>query len=125
MAIPSAALPPARCVLRRRNALVLARHVRIRPEDAFLVSYPNRVTPWVKLGLGQPVSGEQTGFDANSRVGPDIGIHRGDPMPLRAAGRLTNSHEPYRGAIAERVDIVRYGSYVAAFPLAFGIASLR
>jgi hypothetical protein len=83
------------------------RHADIRPEDAFVASYPKSGTTWLRFMLGQLLSNREMDFDTAETMIPMVGWHRDAPRVLPGEGRLVKTHESYRNVYRKAVYMVR------------------
>jgi hypothetical protein len=82
-------------------------HVGLRPQDAFLASYPRSGSTWLRFILFEILTGEDSGFQNIEKRLPEIEMHRGVPPILPGGGRLIKTHEKYRRDYKKAVYLVR------------------
>jgi hypothetical protein len=89
-----------------RNAVISARHRRLREDDRFIASYPRSGNTWIRFVLADLATGEQTDFESIDRQFPQVGGHRDAPA-LAGGHRLIKTHEPHRPEYVHAVYVVR------------------
>jgi hypothetical protein len=82
-------------------------HLGLRPQDAFLASYPRSGSTWLRFILFEILTGKDSGFQNIDNRIPEIEMHRGVPPILPAGGRLIKTHEKYRKEYKRAVYLVR------------------
>jgi hypothetical protein len=82
-------------------------HLGLKPQDAFLASYPRSGSTWLRFILFEVLSGEDAGFRKIEQRLPEIHVHRGIPPILPEGGRLIKTHEQYRKEYKKAVLLVR------------------
>lgn len=82
-------------------------HLGLKPQDAFLASYPRSGSTWLRFILFEILTGEDSGFQNIDQRLPEIHQHRGLPPILPGGGRLIKSHENYRKDYKKAVFLVR------------------
>jgi hypothetical protein len=82
-------------------------HVGLKPQDAFLASYPRSGSTWLRFILYEALSGEDAGFRRIEDRLPEIHMHRGIRPILPGGGRLIKTHEQYRSDYKKAVLLVR------------------
>jgi hypothetical protein len=90
-----------------RNPLVWSWHLGLKPQDAFLASYPRSGSTWLRFILFEILCGENAGFRKIEDRLPEIHTHRGVGPILPGGGRLIKTHEPYRNDYKKAVLLVR------------------
>jgi estrone sulfotransferase len=92
---------PAYAMVRSRLGPVVGpvsrefRHLRLRPGDAFLASYPRSGNTWLRFMLFEALMGTPAGFHSVRRAIPHVNPYR-DTRPLLPNGaRLFLTHEQY------------------------------
>lgn len=90
-----------------RIPLVWSWHLGLKPQDAFLASYPRSGSTWLRFMLYEILCGDNAGFRKIEDRLPEIHTHRGAPPILPGHGRLIKTHEPYRGDYKRAVLLVR------------------
>jgi hypothetical protein len=103
-------------------------HLGLKPQDAFLASYPRSGSTWLRFILFEVLAGEDAGFRKIEDRLPEINVHRGIRPILPDGGRLIKTHEQYRGDYKKAVFLVRdirdvFLSSYAGFS-ALGLASM-
>ena len=71
----------------------MLRHRGLRPNDAFVISYPRSGATWTLFMLRHALTGTGATFDNLNDVIPYVGAHAGTPEILAGGGRLIRSHE--------------------------------
>jgi hypothetical protein len=82
-------------------------HLGLKPQDAFLASYPRSGSTWLRFILFQILTGEDPGFQNIEERLPEVHLHRGVPPILPGGGRLIKTHEKYRKDYKKAVYLVR------------------
>jgi hypothetical protein len=82
-------------------------HLGLKPQDAFLASYPRSGSTWLRFMLFEILSGNDPGFQKIENYLTEIGMHRGAPVILPGGGRLIKTHEKYRKDYKKVVYLVR------------------
>ena len=82
-------------------------HFGLKPQDAFLASYPRSGSTWLRFILFEILSGEAAGFGKIDKCIPEIDAHRGVPPILPRGGRLIKTHEKYRKDYTKAIFLVR------------------
>ncbi len=82
-------------------------HLGLKPEDAFLASYPRSGSTWLRFILLEILTGKDPGFQNVDKLIPEINLHRGIPPILPGGGRLIKTHETYRKDYKKAVYLVR------------------
>lgn len=82
-------------------------HLGLRPQDAFLASYPRSGSTWLRFILFEILTGEDSGFQNIEKRLPEIEMHRGVPPILPGGGRLIKTHEQYRKDYKKAVFLIR------------------
>jgi hypothetical protein len=90
-----------------RVPLVWSWHVGLKPQDAFLASYPRSGSTWLRFMLFEVLAGEDAGFRKIEDRLPEIHQHRGIAPILPGGGRLIKTHEQYRNDYKKAVFLVR------------------
>jgi hypothetical protein len=90
-----------------RLPLVWYWHLGLKPQDAFLASYPRSGSTWLRFMLYEILCGENAGFRKIEDRLPEIHTHRGIQPILPAGGRLIKTHERYRSDYKKAVLLVR------------------
>lgn len=90
-----------------RVPLVWSWHRGLKPQDAFLASYPRSGSTWLRFILYEALSGEDAGFRKIEDRLPEIQMHRGIRPILPRGGRLIKTHEQYRSDYKKAVLLVR------------------
>jgi hypothetical protein len=90
-----------------RIPLVWSWHLGLKPQDAFLASYPRSGSTWLRFMLYEILCGDNAGFRKIEDRLPEIHTHRGTPPILPGHGRLIKTHEPYRDDYKRAVLLVR------------------
>jgi hypothetical protein len=90
-----------------RVPLVWSWHLGLKPQDAFLASYPRSGSTWLRFILYEALSGEDAGFRKIEDRLPEIHKHRGIGPILPGGGRLIKTHEQYRSDYKKAVLLVR------------------
>jgi hypothetical protein len=90
-----------------RVPLVWSWHVGLKPQDAFLASYPRSGSTWLRFMLFEILAGEDAGFRKIEDRLPEINQHRGIAPILPRGGRLIKTHEQYRKEYKRAVFLVR------------------
>lgn len=90
-----------------RIPLVWSWHLGLKPQDAFLASYPRSGSTWLRFMLFEILCGEEAGFRKIEDRLPEIHTHRGVPPILPGGGRLIKTHEPYRSDYKKAVLLMR------------------
>ncbi len=90
-----------------RVPLVWSWHLGLKPQDAFLASYPRSGSTWLRFILYEALSGEDAGFRKIEDRLPEIQMHRGIRPILPRGGRLIKTHEQYRSDYKKAVLLVR------------------
>jgi hypothetical protein len=105
-----------------RVPMVWSWHLGLKPQDAFLASFPRSGSTWLRFMLYEILSGEDAGFLKIEDRLPEIHRHRGSQPILPGGGRLIKTHENYRIDYKRAVLLVRdvrdvffsvYAGYVA------------
>ena len=90
-----------------RAPVVRWRHRGLRPQDAFLASYPRSGTTWLRFLLFEALTREPSAFGLVRTGVPAVGLqHAARPM-LAGGGRLIQTHEPYCDRDRRVVYVVR------------------
>jgi hypothetical protein len=84
-------------------------HLGLKPEDAFLASFPRSGSTWLRFMLFEVLCGEDAGFRKIEHRLPEIHVHRGIQPILPGGGRLIKTHEKYRSDYKKAVLLVRDG----------------
>jgi hypothetical protein len=82
-------------------------HLGLKPQDAFLASYPRSGSTWLRFILFEILTGEDPGFQNIEERLPEVHLHRGVPPILPGGGRLIKTHEKYRKDYKKAVYLVR------------------
>ena len=82
-------------------------HLGLKPQDAFLASFPRSGSTWLRFMLFETMSGEDAGFRKIEERLPEIHRHRGSQPILAGGGRLIKTHENYRDNYKRAVLLVR------------------
>jgi hypothetical protein len=90
-----------------RNPLVWSWHLGLKPQDAFLASYPRSGSTWLRFILFETLCGENAGFRKIEDRLPEIHTHRGALPVLPGGGRLIKTHEQYRDDYKKAVFLIR------------------
>lgn len=90
-----------------RVPLVWSWHIGLKPQDAFLASYPRSGSTWLRFMLFEILAGEDAGFRKIEDRLPEIHQHRGIAPILPGGGRLIKTHEQYRDDYKKAVFLVR------------------
>ncbi len=90
-----------------RVPMVWSWHLGLKPQDAFLASYPRSGSTWLRFILYEALSGEDAGFRKIEDRLPEIHMHRGIRPILPGGGRLIKTHEQYRSDYKKAVLLVR------------------
>jgi len=90
-----------------RIPLVWSWHLGLRPQDAFLASYPRSGSTWLRFMLYEILCRDTAGFRKIEDRLPEIHTHRGIPPILPGGGRLIKTHEQYRSDYKKAVFLVR------------------
>jgi hypothetical protein len=90
-----------------RVPLVWSWHLGLKPQDAFLASYPRSGSTWLRFMVFEILFGEEAGFRKIEDRLPEIHTHRGIPPILPEGGRLIKTHEPYRSDYKKAVLLIR------------------
>jgi Sulfotransferase domain len=90
-----------------RIPVVWSWHLGLKPQDAFLASYPRSGSTWLRFMLFEILFGEEAGFRKIEDRLPEIHTHRGIPPILPGGGRLIKTHEPYRSDYKKAVLLIR------------------
>lgn len=105
-----------------RVPMVWSWHLGLKPQDAFLASFPRSGSTWLRFMLYEVLSGEDAGFRKIEDRLPEIHRHRGSQPILPGGGRLIKTHENYRNDYGRAVLLVRdmrdvflsvYNSFIA------------
>jgi hypothetical protein len=105
-----------------RVPMVWSWHLGLKPQDAFLASFPRSGSTWLRFMLYEILSGEDAGFLKIEDRLPEIHRHRGSQPILPGGGRLIKTNENYRIDYKRAVLLVRdvrdvffsvYAGYVA------------
>jgi hypothetical protein len=105
-----------------RVPMVWSWHFGLKPQDAFLASFPRSGSTWLRFMLYEVLSGEDAGFRKIEDRLPEIHRHRRSQPILAGGGRLITTHENYRSDYKRGVLLVRdvrdvflsvYNSYIA------------
>jgi hypothetical protein len=90
-----------------RVPMVWSWHLGLKPQDAFLASFPRSGSTWLRFMLYEVLSGEDAGFRKIEDRLPEIHRHRGSQPILPGGGRLIKTHENYRNDYRRAVLLVR------------------
>jgi hypothetical protein len=90
-----------------RVPMVWSWHLGLKPQDAFLASFPRSGSTWLRFMLYEVLSGEDAGFRKIEDRLPEIQRHRGSQPILAGGGRLIKTHENYRSDYKRAVLLVR------------------
>lgn len=82
-------------------------HLGLKPQDAFLASYPRSGSTWLRFILSEILTGKDPGFRKIEKCLPEINMHRGVPPILPGGGRLIKTHEKYRKDYRKAIYLVR------------------
>jgi Sulfotransferase domain len=96
----------ARAALRALGWRPPARHVRVRPDDLFLVSYPKSGNTWFRFLLAH-LRGHEATFANIEELVPDIYRSTGREMQRLASPRILKSHEPFDPRYPRAIYVVR------------------
>ena len=96
----------ARAALRALGWRPPARHIRVRPDDVFLVSYPKSGNTWFRFLLAH-LRGDAATFANIDRLVPDIYRSTGREMQRLPSPRILKSHECFDPRYPRAICIVR------------------
>jgi len=101
---------PLRRFIRRSGLVRLQKarqHIGLRPEDAFIDSFPRSGNTWTRFVLTQLLLSKEVGFSEVHATIPRVGSHQDAPGLLPGGGRLLKTHEQYRPAYGRTVLLLR------------------
>jgi hypothetical protein len=93
-----------------RFPLVWLRHrLSVRPNDAFLASYPRSGNTWARFLLCEVLTNEEAGFTSVASTIPTLRLRPYGKIPsiLPSGGRLLRTHERYHKEYKKAVYFVR------------------
>lgn len=87
----------------------LRHHLVVRPNDAFLASYPRSGNTWARFLLCEILTNDEAGFASVASTIPTLRLRPYGTVPsvLRNGGRLLRTHEPYHREYRKAVYFVR------------------
>jgi len=90
-----------------RPAVVRARHIGVRPDDAFVASFPRSGSTWLRFMLYGSITGRDADWSVVDRAIPYVGRQRLAEPLLPRRGRIIQTHELLRGRPGRVVYLYR------------------